>query len=60
VASFTLTPWQKLALRELFAVPDGDEPDPTVDDLIVVLTAEQIAEREYQRWHGLETGEHHA
>lgn len=51
-----LTAAQVDVLRELLGVP-GDAPDPTADDLITVLDAEQICQREYARWHNMEAGE---
>jgi hypothetical protein len=46
-----LDPVQILALRALLGVPDG-EPDPTPDDLAVVLAAEQVIDAVAPSWWG--------
>lgn len=50
--SLELTAEQIAKLRKLLAVPDG-EPDPTGDDVLVCLAAQQIVNAESDRWHDL-------
>ena len=46
-----LTPEQLATLRDRLGLRPGD-PDPTADDLIIVLQAEEITAAEARRWSG--------
>jgi hypothetical protein len=50
-----LSPQQMTRLRSLLAVP-SEAPDPSGEDLLAVLEAQQTVDAASDSWHGLDTG----
>lgn len=50
-----LTPGQMTRLRSLLAVPP-EAPDPSGEDVLAVLEAQQTVDAASDRWHDLDLG----